>query len=182
MIVEDGRTLVNLLAYVDLNPIRAGMVKRPEDFKWSSLGYHIQTRNKGKLLSLDFGLKDWEDDTPSEIVRKYREFIYETGAVDACPVKCREAALPKAGFNRAGKGTVIDQKVVDKECRRKYKMSRVDRFLYRSRYFTDAGIIGSKESVSEVFNKVKHLLRSKNERQFTPIGGVEGVYSMKRLG
>jgi REP element-mobilizing transposase RayT len=39
MIVEDGRTLVNLLAYVDLNPIRAGIVKRPEDYKWSSLGY-----------------------------------------------------------------------------------------------------------------------------------------------
>ena len=34
MIVEDGRPLVNLLAYVDLNPIRAGTVKRPEDYCW----------------------------------------------------------------------------------------------------------------------------------------------------
>jgi len=57
MIVQDGRTLVNLLAYVDLNPIRAGIVKRPEDYKWSSLGYHFQTGNKGDLLSVDFGMK-----------------------------------------------------------------------------------------------------------------------------
>ena len=30
--------------------------------------------------------------------------------------------------------------------------------------------------------QVKHLLKSKDERKFTPVGGVEGVYSMKRLG
>jgi hypothetical protein len=57
----------------------------------------IQTGNKDDLLSLDFGLRDWEEDDSQEIMRKYREFVYETGAVDAGPVKCREAALPKAG-------------------------------------------------------------------------------------
>ena len=164
MIVEDGRTLVNLLAYVDLNPIRAVIVKRPEDYKWSSLGYHVQTGNQGDLLSVDFGMPEWDEHKPQEIVRKYREFVYEAGAVDA------------------GKGAVIEQKIVDKERKRKYKISRVDRFRYRSRYFTDAGIIGSKEFVGEVFDQVKHLLRSKDERKFTPVGGVEGVYSMKRLG
>ena len=164
VIVQEGRTLINLLAYVDLNPIRAGIVKKPEDYRWSSLGYHVQTGNKDELLCLDFGLRDWDEEDPREIVRKYREFVYETGAVDA------------------GKGATIDQKVVDKERKKKYKVSRVDRFLYRSRYFTDAGIIGSREFVGEVFNQVKHLLRSKEERRFTPIGGVEGVYSMKRLG
>jgi len=37
----------------------------------------------------------------------------------------------------------MDQKVVDKERKRKYKMSRAERFLHRSRYFTDSGILGS---------------------------------------
>ena len=69
--------------------------------------------------------------------------MYETGAVDAGPVKCSEAALPETGFNRAGKGARIEGGVVEKERRRKYEVSRVDSFLYRSRYFTDAGIIGS---------------------------------------
>ena len=39
-----------------------------------------------------------------------------------------------------------------------------------------------KDFVGEVFDQVKHLLRSKDERKFTPVGGVKGVYSMKRLG
>ena len=38
-----------------LNPIRAGICKRPEEYRWCSLGYHIQTHNKDHFLSLDFG-------------------------------------------------------------------------------------------------------------------------------
>jgi len=37
VIVENGDTLVNCLAYIDLNPVRAGLVSRPEDYRWSSL-------------------------------------------------------------------------------------------------------------------------------------------------
>ena len=164
LIVEEGQTLVNLLAYIDLNPIRAKLVKRPEDYRWCSLGYHVQTGNKSDLLSVDFGLKEWNEHDSSEIVRKYRQFVYETGAVDA------------------GKGAVIDQDIVEQERKRKYQISRQDRFLYRSRYFTDAGIIGSKEFVKAMFDHFKHLLSCKPERTFTKVGGVEGVYSMKRLG
>jgi REP element-mobilizing transposase RayT len=163
VIVEEGKTLVNLLAYVDLNPIRAGILEKPEEYKWCSLGYHLQTGNKEDLLSVDFGLRDWEEHDSREVVRKYREFVYEKGAVDA------------------GKGAVIDQKVVEKERKRKYRMSRTDRFRYRSRYFTDSGIIGSKAFVGEVFDRVKHLLGSKDERRFKRVSGVEGVYSLKRL-
>ena len=54
------------------------------------------------------------------------------------------------------------QKVVEKERKRKYRVSRTDRFRYRSRYFTDSGIIGSKAFVGEVFNRVKHLMGSKD--------------------
>ena len=135
---------VNLLAYVDLNPIRAGIVEKPEEYKWCSLGYHIQTGNKEDLLSVDFGLRDWDERDSREVVRKYREFVYENGAMDA------------------GKGAVIDQKVVEKERKRKYRVSRTDRFRYRSRYFTDSGIIGSKAFVGEPPVKWKEILRGKS--------------------
>jgi REP element-mobilizing transposase RayT len=164
LIVEEGHTLVNLLVYVDLNAIRAGIVKKPEDYRWCSLGYHVQTGNKEDLLDVDFGLKEWNEFDEKEIVRKYREFVYETGAVNA------------------GRGAVIDPKIVKQERKKKYELTRQDRFLYRSRYFTDAGIIGSKEFVKSMFDRFKHLLNCKPERKFTPVGGVEGIYSMKKLG
>ncbi|RQD65413.1 MAG: hypothetical protein D5R98_03535, partial [Desulfonatronovibrio sp. MSAO_Bac4] len=119
MIVQEGHTLVNMLAYIDLNPIRAGIVKKPEDYRWCSLGYHTQTGNRDNLLSIDFGMKEWNEFDPKEIVRKYRQFVYETGAVDA------------------GKGKVMDKKVVEKARKKGYKISRAERFRYRCRYFTD---------------------------------------------
>ncbi len=85
----------------------------------------MQSRNKEELLSVDFGMKEWQEFNSKEIVRKYREFVYETGAVDA------------------GKGATIDPKIVNAERKRKYRIRRVDRFMNRTRYFTDAGIIGS---------------------------------------
>ncbi len=59
VIVENGQTLINCLAYIDLNPVRAGMVEKPEEYRWNSGGYHVQTNNKDGFLSLDFGLKEF---------------------------------------------------------------------------------------------------------------------------
>ena len=55
VIVDKGETLVNCLAYIDLNPLRAGIVSRPEEYRWNSLGYHVQTNNRDSFLSTDFG-------------------------------------------------------------------------------------------------------------------------------
>ncbi|GAB6059441.1 hypothetical protein JCM31598_25580 [Desulfonatronum parangueonense] len=51
----------------------------------------------------------------------------------------------------------------------------------KAHHLSDSGIIGSKDFVSEVFDGVKHLLDSKNQRRFTPFGEWRGGYSMKRL-
>jgi putative transposase len=171
VIVQEGETLVNLLAYVDLNPIRAGIMDKPEDYRWSTLGYLIQRGNKDSLI--DLGLHEWNEFKPTEIIRKYREFVYETGAVG----RSQESGARSQEKGKRG----IDMKIVEQERKKGYRLSRVDVFRHRCRYFSDSGIIGSKDFVAEVFDGVKHLLDSKNERRFTPVGGVDGVYSMKRL-
>ncbi len=47
---------------IDLNPLRAGLVDRPEDYRWNSLGYHLQTENKDQFLSTNFGLEEFIED------------------------------------------------------------------------------------------------------------------------
>jgi len=163
LIVQEGVSLVNLLAYVDLNPVRAGLVQRPEDYHWNTLGYLVQSGNRDGLVNLDLGMHEWNEVDSTEIIRKYREFIYATGAVDA------------------GEDKTQDAEMVGQKRKNKNRISRKDVFRGRCRYFTDSGVIGSKEFVGEVFDAMKHLLDSKDTRRFTPVGGVEGVYSMKRL-
>ena len=43
-VIEAERHLLACMAYIDLNPVRAGMVARPQDYPWSSHGHHIGLR------------------------------------------------------------------------------------------------------------------------------------------
>ena len=76
---------------------------------------------------------------------------------------------------------MMDSAGVQAERMRKFLLTRAERFKYRTLYFTESAIIGSKGFVQEVFDEIKHLLGSKDEREFTPVVGVESVYSMKKL-
>jgi REP element-mobilizing transposase RayT len=166
VIVENGETLINCLAYIDLNPLRAGLVERPEKYRWSSLGYHIQTNNQNDFLSTDFGLKEFSVKSKKERIRSYRRYVYEAGSLNQ-PEK--------------GRGKVIEDRFVEKERRRRFELSKTDCFRYRTRYFTDSGIIGSKEFVSQNYQRFKNLFSSKHEKKPKPIKGLSGVYSLKRL-
>jgi REP element-mobilizing transposase RayT len=166
VIVDKGETLVNCLAYIDLNPLRAGLVDRPEDYRWNSLGYHVQTQNKDQFLSTDFGLIEFNVKSQKERVRWYRRYVYEAGALNR-PDQIQ--------------AQVIEDKVVAKERKKKFEINRITRFRYRTRYFTDSGIIGSKEFVSETYQRFKHLFYSKHEKKPKPVKGLDGMYSLKRL-
>ncbi len=63
------------LAYVENNPVRAGMVERPEDYAWSSAAVHIgKARDKLRILDAEFwqefgGAEAWRQllMTPEEL-------------------------------------------------------------------------------------------------------------------
>ena len=153
--------------------MRAGIVGRPEEYRWNSLGYHVQTNNQDNFLSTDFGLKEFNPPpadkclrNKKERIRRYRRYVYEAGALNR-PDKMQ--------------AKVISHKVVTKECKKDFEISRISRFRYRTRYFSDSGIIGAKEFVSAIYQQFKHLFYSKHEKNPRPIKGLEGIYSLKRL-
>jgi REP element-mobilizing transposase RayT len=182
LIVENGETLINCLAYIDLNPIRAGLVDRPEDYRWNSIGYHIQTGNKDNFLSLDFGLKEFGVVNTEERLKRYRRYVYEAGAL-AYPGKGQapEECAPLSQVNSTGQARVIDNEIVEHERENDFELNRIRRFRYRTRYFTDSGIIGTKEFVSENYQRFKDVFMSKREKIPKPVTGLDGVYSLKRL-
>ena len=93
-------------------------------------------------MSTDFGFKEFNVKSPKERIRRYRRFVYEAGAISR-PDKLQ--------------ARVIDEKVVASERRKGFEISRIDRFRHRTRYFTDSGIIGSKQFVAENYQRFKHL-------------------------
>lgn len=61
------------------------------------------------------------------------------------------------------------------------RISRAERFTSRTRYFSDACIIGSKEFVSSSYEHIKHLFESVHDKIPKVIQGLDGIYSLKRL-
>ena len=61
--ILDDRYLLACTRYVELNPVRAGLVKKPEDWPWSSAGPHMNGKDdilvKTKPL-LEIANKPWE--------------------------------------------------------------------------------------------------------------------------
>ncbi|MEE9165727.1 MAG: transposase, partial [Nitrospinota bacterium] len=77
MLVEKETYLLELSRYIHLNPVRAGMVKLPEKYRWSSLSVY----SKGKA-KLPFTLyRDWLLESFGKrrgaATRKYLEFVHE---------------------------------------------------------------------------------------------------------
>jgi len=163
VIVENGDTLINCLAYIDLNPVRAGIVEQPEDYRWNTLGYLIQTKNKDSLLTLEFGLPNEEKLSQAKRIQSYRQFVYEIGV------------LPTE------KGKSLAEHHLDTHQKKGFQITRVDYFKYRTRYFTDSGVIGSKKFVQDNFQRFKGYFDTKKEKVPVSINGLDGLYSLKRL-
>jgi len=169
VIVDNGDTLINCLAYIDLNPVRAGIVKKPEEYRWCSLGYHVQTNNRDRFLSTDFGLREFAPEKCAAL-----SHVNFTGQA-LKGVKERLAHYRRFVYEKAGLLTEAPN------LQEGLELSNMDRFRYRTRYFTDSGIIGSKEFVSRTYQDFKGYFSSKHEKRPKAVQGLDGVFSLKRL-
>ncbi len=147
VIVESGTAARVIAAYIDLNPVRAGMVERAEDYRWCSYGEAIGGGKRGNGKKAREGLMravfsnreagkakgDWE-----EAHREYR-------------VMMDLALARKAG--KAGEGAKTGKReIAAKGGREKGRMPGLAQVLRcRVRYFTDGAVIGSRSFVNEAF-------------------------------
>lgn len=163
VMIGNSEALLNCLAYIDLNPVRAAMVEQPEDYRWCTLGYLVQSGNKGNFLSLEFGVDRLNRLGFSKRLAAYREFVYELGSLVS------------------DKGKAMAQAILEKHRRKGFAISSLDRFKYRTRYFTDSGVIGSQAYVKEITTQFMDLFHYKKEKKPVPIRGMDAVFSLKRL-
>ncbi|AEH44466.1 hypothetical protein Thein_0585 [Thermodesulfatator indicus DSM 15286] len=136
VIIETGEALLNCLAYIELNPVRAGIVEKPEDYRWCSLGYRARLGTGKNFLSLDLGLPSYADKSEQEKLRLYREFVY-------------------------GKGGIGEPE----------KLTKTKEFVYRTRYFSESLVIGSKRFLEETGKEIKKFF-SKKQQKLIPDRGI----------
>ncbi len=95
VILYHGEVQLTCSSYIDLNPVRAGLVRLPEDYRWSSLGMRIKSPVRaGNLLwplTLVDAIEGSEDVYGLPYVRVteelkgvewYRQFVYAAGEIE----------------------------------------------------------------------------------------------------
>jgi hypothetical protein len=70
---------------------------------------------------------------------------------------------------------------LDRERKKDFKLSHTERFKYKTRYFTDSDIIGSREFVRNTYPHFKEFFQFSDERRPNLVQGLDRLYSLKRL-
>lgn len=81
ILVNKENYLTQLVRYIHLNPVRAGIVKRPEDYKWSGHNTYLGTDPVAWVES-DYVLKKYSEDRETA-VKRYNEFVHAEIGVES---------------------------------------------------------------------------------------------------
>jgi len=186
VIVEDGVAAKTMAAYIDLNPVRAGMVEQPEDYRWSSYGEAIGGPVKGDCLT-GLGAKGDGKKARAGLVRALR--AHKGVAADA-NLWNQDVSLEYRRILLAGAGERVEERVeqsgemkkiikrkgltkeqLDQEKQRlleaeEKRMGEIPfgRMLRcRVRYFTAGAVIGSRAFVDGAFESARERFGSKRK-------------------
>jgi putative transposase len=159
VLVEDGVAARTMAAYIDLNPVRAGMVADPADYRWSSYGEAMGGGSRGNGKKARAGLvralmahKGYVADArhwAGKVSKDYRMLLLDEGEERLKEV-VNENGLREVKVVRKGmEMEVVEAELEQLERSRDVKLGKMLRC--RVRYFSDGAVLGSRGFVDGVF-------------------------------
>lgn len=147
-LVESGHAARRVAAYIDLNPVRARIVKDPKDYRWSGYGEAVAGRERARtglrlVLFEELSTRTCEERagkevaTWAQVMRNYRVVLFEEGEESV-----RDEVKKRAGIARSR---------VKKILARGGELSEAELMWCRTRYFVDGLVIGSEAFVNQVY-------------------------------
>ncbi len=115
VLVEEGVAARAMAAYIDLNPVRAGMVTDPADYRWSSYGEAMGGGAKGTGAKARAGLVRTLGKAPNEALNHKHEIRNEEVAAQWNTVsKQYRILLLNEGQEQTREEVAADGKTVEK--------------------------------------------------------------------
>ncbi|NCD34324.1 MAG: chemotaxis protein CheW [Spartobacteria bacterium] len=166
VLVEPGTPLRVVAAYIEMNPVRAGMENEPHFYRYcgfaEAMGGGQAARSGIRTItqSMDPSGNDW----PS-LSAHYLERILMYDEVRKHP----ERACTGHDFLREKLG-------------KKLELTQFERLLCRCRYFTDGRIIGCKTFIEDFFQANRHLFGEKRVTGARKVkGGWDDLFAIRDL-
>ena len=155
VLLEGDRALLACMVYVELNSVRAGIVSRPEEYRFCGLSHFLtggraarwldHTCLSSVLTSVDGA--STKGQASKALLKRYLEIIYANGIEE-----------------RSGKARLSEE---DAEYARATDFEGSDIFTFRRRirYFTDGVMLGSKAFCDEKCQEFRSYFQTSKERQ-----------------
>ena len=152
----DTQAVQNTILYSELNAVRAGLVKRPEDYKMGSAHWRWAGKKTDLLMPLE---ELFPGQMGQDAFTIYRTLLYYHGAVATTE-----------------KQVVIPNSIVQQEKNRGF--SREGLFRRRLRFFTDGVALGSRQEVRVLLEKYRG--QGLYKRRINPIPQLGGpLFSLR---
>jgi len=162
LVEEDEESLLRMAAYIDLNAVRAGIVKDPKDYRWS--GYGEATGSAGAVAGRE------------EARQGVRELV---------SAACGLGELPSWEEARAAYGDWLYESLpARQECpAHGGRLSKAQLLHCRVRYFADGLALGSRGFVEEVFARYRGNFGARRSSGARPLrwGEWAGLCSLRDL-
>ena len=169
-LVESGYAALVTSAYIDLNPVRAGMVSDPKDYRWSSYAEAVAggclaregiasvvfEKDARETSGLARAEKDLEGYGWRSVAGRYRVFLFEEGGT---PGQSQQAQEVQGGEKSRRKG--FTQAQIEKEIQRGGELGVVAKLHSQTRSLIDGAVIGSRSFV-------KGVIAQLNEQNYWP--------------
>ncbi|MBV8641248.1 MAG: hypothetical protein JO070_07645 [Verrucomicrobia bacterium] len=148
VLVQGGQALAAIAAYVDLNPIRAGLCTDPKDYRYCGYAEAVAKPSSPRRSGIRTAMGLVDTAPWNEVASYYRKFLFQTG-------------LKSENEKRAGFDPRTVQRVVEQE---DGQLSVTESLRCRVRYFSAGAILGSKAFVEHNFERWKERFKFKRQR------------------
>lgn len=151
VLVEDSpEALRTVAAYIDLNPVRAGLVADPKEYRFC--GYSAALTGQKELQA--------------RLTRLFGESSWPRAAA-----RYREAMFVRGGIQGGGVSGTLDREAVHRVLRQGGRLTEEEILRLRIRHMTDGVVLGSREFVNKVFLRYRPLFGPRRRDGARPIRG-----------
>jgi len=170
-----GQALAAMAAYIDLNPVRAGLVEDPKDYRWGGYGEAVAGKRKARegLRVIATALQAGKEPTLGAGLELYRMWMFNEGSEE------REAADE---LGRPVRGALRREAVL-RVLRKKGRLPLASYLRCRVRYFCDGAVVGSRGFVEDLFKVYRTRFGPKRKDGARRMRGLENgeLYTMRDL-
>ena len=169
-----GTALAVMSAYIDLNPVRAGIVADPKDYRWCGYAECVAGGRRA-LAGLSMVMElccEKKPEKPSQLMEAYRTWLYGRGQEKR---DMEGGKVLRPGFTK---------EAVKQTREKRGKLSLSEMLRCRVRYFTQGAVLGSRSFVDNFFALRRERFGASRKHGAKPMRGADfgGLCALRDLG